>query len=82
MSKMTQGVSHGYLNENRNIANSKPVRISQLGTATKKRQKSIQKGTQMKAFKTTHSQNNDKEIVESAFGMDETNENIPFYFSP
>lgn len=81
---MTHGVSHGYLNENRNIANSKPVRISQLGTATKKRQKSIQKGTQMKAFKTTHSQNNDKEIVESIsdFGMDETNENIPCYFSP
>lgn len=30
MSKNTEGVSHGYLNENRNIANSNPVKISQL----------------------------------------------------
>lgn len=54
MSKNTEGVSHGYLNENRNTANSKPVKISQLCTASKKRQKSIQKVTKMKAFKTTH----------------------------
>lgn len=48
----------------------------------KKRQKSIQKVTKMKAFKTTNSQNSDKDIVESDFGMDETNENISCYFSP
>lgn len=82
MSKNTEGVFHGYLNENRNIANSNPVKISQLCTASKKRQKSIQKVTKMKAFKTTNSQNNDKEKVESDFGMDETNENISCYFSP